>query len=114
MAIFSWAGTAWNTAGPEAGEHEDKDDDAFEDDQPHRVGPGHLRGDGEGDEGVEAQAGRQRQREVGDDPHEDRHQARDQSRARRDRRQVRRGTAAEELPLASLTKPRMSGLSTTM
>jgi hypothetical protein len=88
MATLSWAGTAWNTAVPEAGEHEDEDDEALEDDQAHRIGPGHLGGDGEGDEGVETQAGGQGEREVGEHPHEDRHQAGHQGGARGDGRQV--------------------------
>ena len=65
--------------------------------QAHRVGPGHLAGDGEGDERVEAESRGERQRVVGDDAHQDRHHAGHQRRTGGDRREVRRCAAAEEL-----------------
>ena len=45
---------------PEAGEHEDRDDEALDDDEAHGVGPGHAGqlGDAERDEGVEPEPGR--------------------------------------------------------
>ena len=73
---------------PEAGQHEDEDEQTLEDDEAHGVGPGHLAGDGHRDEGVETEAGRQREGVVGGDAHEDRHDARHQGGAGRDGRQV--------------------------
>ena len=73
------------------------------------------RGDRVGDDGVEAEAGGERQREVGDDAHEDGHHARDQRGRRGDGRQVRDVTAAEERSVRpERTVPMISGLSTMM
>ena len=100
---------------PEPGEDQDQDDDALDHDEAHRVGPGHLARDGERDEGVEPQAGRQRERVVGDDAHEDREHAGGERRTRRDgrpgwARPRRRGTCRPR----PATKPMISGFSTTM
>ena len=59
----------------EAGEHQDEDDDALDDDEPHGVGVGHALGahEGVGDHRVDPQARGQGHRVVGDDAHEDRH-----------------------------------------
>ena len=97
IAILSWAGTAWKTASRKPVSTSTRMIRPSMHDQAHRVGPGHLAGDREGDERVEPEPGGQGQREVGDDAHQDRHHAGDQRRAGRDRRQVRRVAAAEEL-----------------
>ena len=69
---------------PEAGQDQHQDDQALDHDQPHRVGPRHLARDRERDERVEAEARRQRQWVVGDDPHQDRQHAGRQRRGRCD------------------------------
>ena len=100
---------------PEAGQHEDQDHQALEDDQAHRVRPGHLGGDRERDERVQPEAGRQRQREVGHDPHQDRHHARHQRRTGGDQARLPGGDPPpRNFPSASLAKPRISGFSTMM
>ena len=84
---------------PEARQHQTEDHHTLDHDQPHRVGPAHLPRDRDRDEGVEPEAGRQRQRVVGDRAHQDRHHAGHQRRTGRDRRQVGAvtGAAAEEV-----------------
>jgi hypothetical protein len=42
---------------PEAGENEQHDDEALDDDQAHRFWPGHLRRDGDRDQAVDAEPG---------------------------------------------------------
>ena len=64
----------------ETGEHQDEDDDALDDDQPHGVGVGHsVHADqGVGDHRVDAQPRRQGHGVVGDQAHEDGHDPGDQ------------------------------------
>ncbi len=90
---------------PEAGQHQQQDDDALDDDQTHGVGPGHLGRDAERHEGVQTEACGERQREVGDHPHQDGHHTRHERRAGRDGREVRRVTATEELAVHVLDEP---------
>ncbi len=78
----------------EAGQHQHQDDHALEDDQAHRVGPGHARGDRERHERVEPEAGRQRERVVGHDAHQDGEHAGDERGGRGDACEV---AAAEQL-----------------
>ena len=97
IAVFSWRRHGVEDRAAEAGQDQDQDDQALEHHQAHRVLPGHSRGDRERDEGVEAEPGGQRQREVRHDAHEDRHHPRDQGRAGGDQRRGsgrcrRRGT----------------------
>ncbi len=84
IAALSAAGIALNTAvrKPVSGQHHD--DDAVDDDQAHRLGPGDLRRDGHGEQAVDAQTGGDRERIVGDDTEDDAHQAGDQRGDRRD------------------------------
>jgi hypothetical protein len=103
---------------PEAGQHQDQDDDALPHDQAHGLGPGHLRGDDVGEHRVEAQAGGQAEREAADDTHDDRHDARDQRGRGGDHRDRDRdvGIAASRagplmrLPFLVGVVPMMSGL----
>ena len=99
MAAFSSAGMARKTALPEAGQHQHGDDQTLDHHQAHRLGPAHLGGDRVRDEGVEAQAGRHRERDPADDAHQDGHHRGDQGGDPGDRRDaeqvavgVRRGT----------------------
>jgi len=82
----------------EAGQHQDGDDDALEDDQSHGIGPGHalLLGDTEGHEGVETKTRRQRQRVVGHHAHEQGHHAGHQGRCSGYHREVGVATTTEE------------------
>src|SRR5690606_22196769 len=61
-----------------AGDHQQQHHDAVDQYEPHHRGPRHHRGQGHRDERVEPQAGRDREREVRDHPHEDGHHTRDQ------------------------------------
>lgn len=54
-------------------DHQDADQQTFEDDQAHRVGPAHQRGYLEGDDRVEPEAGGEGERQVAADAHDDRH-----------------------------------------
>ena len=64
----------------ETGEHQDEDNDALDDDQPHGVGVGHAvhADQGVGDHRVDAQPRRQGHGVVGDQAHEDGHDPGDQ------------------------------------
>ena len=59
---LAWHGVEDELA--EAGEHQHEDDQALQHDEAHRIGPRHLAGDGVGHEGVEAESGGKREREV--------------------------------------------------
>ncbi|MPM28185.1 hypothetical protein SDC9_74704 [bioreactor metagenome] len=59
--------------GPEAGEHQDGDQRALEHDQAHRLRPGHDRGQGVGQQGVQAEAGGEGEGITTHDAHQDRH-----------------------------------------
>src|SRR5918995_898673 len=91
--------------GPEAGQHQDQDDQAFDHHQSHRVGPRHPAGDRKRDEGVQTQSGGQRERIVGERPHGDRHDTGDQGGGGCDQGQVGRATAAEEVTLGVRLRP---------
>ena len=75
IAVFSWVGTARNTAVRSPVSTRMRDQHALDDHQAHRVGPGHLRRDLVRDQRVHAQPGGQRQREPGHHAHQDRHHA---------------------------------------
>ena len=67
---------------PEADDDEQRDDEAFPDDHAHRAGGREaLAGQRERDDGVDAQAGGERERVVADDAHGDREDAGDERRA---------------------------------
>lgn len=82
---------------PEPGEDEHQDDESLEDDDPHRVRPGHAwqARDREGDHGVETETRGEREREVGDDSHEDGEDAGDERCGGGDHREVRLGATTE-------------------
>ena len=52
--------------GPRAGDTKQDDQDAVDDHQAHGLGPGDLLDDGDGEEGVDAEAGSKTERQVGD------------------------------------------------
>ena len=62
--------------GAETGEHEDRDQDALPDHESHSLRPGHFRGEGVGDQRVQAEAGSKPHGETSDHAHEDGHDAR--------------------------------------
>ena len=64
--------------GPEAGQHQQGDQHPFDHDQPHRLRPGHLRRDGEGQQRVQPEPGGDADREPADDAHQDGHHPGDQ------------------------------------
>ncbi len=86
----------------EARQHQEQDDQPLDDHEAHGVGPGRLGGDAERHEGVEAQAGGQRERVLGEQTHGDGHDTRHQRGASGDRGQIGRVTTTEELPGAIL------------
>src|SRR5690606_39499058 len=55
------------------GYHQEADEQALQHDQAHRVVPAHQGGDLEGDDGVQAQSGGERERQIAPDPHDDGH-----------------------------------------
>jgi hypothetical protein len=57
----------------QTGDHQDADEQALQDHQAHRVLPAHQGSDLEGDDGVDAEAGGQGERQVAGDAHDDRH-----------------------------------------
>ena len=63
----------------EAGQNQQEDEDTFPGDDAHGLAVAQARAahQGEGDDGVETEAGGEGERVVGDDAHEDRHDARD-------------------------------------
>ncbi len=82
----------------QARHHEQRDDDAFNNDNSHTVSPGHSGHlhDDYADDGIEAQPGGHGEREIGDDAGEQRHEAGHNGGAGGDGREVRAlGAAAQ-------------------
>ena len=110
IARLSGRGHGVHDALAQPGRDQEHHDEALEHDQAHRVRPGHPRGDLEGDDRVQAQAGRQRERQVADDAHEDVviSAAGQRGRGRR------AGRCPRWCPYMSFALPRMIGFSTMM
>ena len=69
---------------PEAGEDQHGDQQPLDHDQAHRLWPGHLRRDAEGQQGIQPETGGDPDREPADHPHQDGHHPGHQRGGRRD------------------------------
>ena len=92
MAVFSCAGMAWKTAVRKPVSTSRVMTTPSSTTSPMAFLPTHLRRDGEGDEGVEAKAGRDREGIAPDDPHEEGQHSGHQRGSRRDGRDTEDAT----------------------
>ena len=75
IASFSWMRHGVEDHAPQAGRGQQHDDEAVDDHEAHRLGPGHLADDAHREERVDAETGREGERQARHEAEQDRHDA---------------------------------------
>ena len=88
IASLSCIGTASKTSLRSPGRRQQHDDEPVDDDEAHRLGPGDRADHRRREEGVDAEARGERERQPRDDAEQDRHDARGERRGGRDLREL--------------------------